>query len=94
MKKHETKKRLKILWRTLAVILVLVAAVPYLVPLSANRAVAGPQPFDNSAFEEVNGFSFHYRAYRPDDGLILIRNVNASLHRFFCPCAMSCSGRR
>lgn len=70
MKKHETRKRLKILWRTLAVMLVLFAAVPYLVPLSAHRAAAGPLPFENSAFEEVNGFSFHYRAYRPDDGLI------------------------
>ena len=65
MKKHETRKRLRALWRTLAVILVLVAAVPYLVPLSAHRAAAGPLPFENSAFEEVNGFSFHYRAYRP-----------------------------
>ena len=70
MKKHESRKRLRALWRTLAVILVLVAAVPYLVPLSAHRAAAGPLPFENSAFEEVNGFSFHYRAYRPDDGLI------------------------
>lgn len=71
MRKHAKGKRLRILLLTLSFLLVLFFATPYVLPISSPVAMADPLPFDNSDLADVNGVSFHYRAYRPKGGTIL-----------------------
>ena len=63
MKRNGKGRRLRGLKWTLLCVLMLFIFTPYLFPISAPAAMDGPKPFDNSAFVEVNGISFHYRTY-------------------------------
>ena len=63
MKRNGKGRRLRGLKWTLLSVLMLLIFTPYLFPISAPAAMDGPKPFDNSAFVEVKGISFHYRTY-------------------------------
>ena len=63
MKRNGKGRRLRGLKWTLLCVLMLFIFTPYLFPISAPAAMDGPKPFDNSAFVEVKGISFHYRTY-------------------------------
>ena len=45
------------------ILLALFLMLPYLFPLSAPAAAHGEPPFENNAFRQVNGISFHHRLY-------------------------------
>lgn len=87
MRKHLVGKRPgTILW-AIALLPVLMLAVPCLFPVFMPMALADPLPFDNSAFAEVNGVSSHYRTYRPRDErvqgkLLLVHGLGGSTFSF------------
>lgn len=63
----KTRKRLqKAGWIAVSILLILMV-LPYLIPLSAPAAVLPQPPFSNSAFEQINHVSFHYRVFEPSD---------------------------
>lgn len=71
----------------LLTMLILLSGVPYLVPLSAAMDAQTAPPFENSAFEQINGFSFHYRQYQPwhqpaRGKLLLVHGLGGSTFSF------------
>ncbi len=63
MKKKARSRIPKALGAAALILLTLFLMLPYLFPLSAPAAAHGEPPFENSAFRQVNGISFHYRIY-------------------------------
>ena len=87
MKKDGKERRLRGVKWTLLGLLMLFIVPPYLFPISAPAALAGPMPFNNSAMAEVNGTSFHYRTYRPGNSavkgkLLLVHGLAGSTFSF------------
>ena len=80
-------RRLRGLKWTLLCVLMLFIFTPYLFPISAPAAMEGTKPFENSAFMEVNGISFHYRTYPARGGavkgkLLLVHGLAGSTFSF------------
>lgn len=83
--KRKRKRLQKAGWILLSVLLVLML-LPYLIPLSAPAAVLPQPPFSNSAFDQVNNVSFHYRVFEPmgtpKAKLLLLHGLGGSTFSF------------
>lgn len=83
--KRKRKRLQKAGWILLSVLLVLML-LPYLIPLSAPAAVLPQPPFSNSAFDQVNNVSFHYRVFEPMGApkakLLLLHGLGGSTFSF------------
>ena len=69
MSKHQLKKTFKHGLKVILILLLLIAIVPYLIPLS--KAEQPQYPFENSHHYDNEETTIHYRVYEPDPELAL-----------------------
>ncbi len=70
MKHNRRKRTLKAIGISVLSGLLLLAALPYLIPLSQAASMASLKPFENSQRAVINGTSFHYRSYPSTETLV------------------------
>ena len=75
------------LGRILLITLVVIAGLPFVIPISYPEAQLSDGPFSNSRFFSVSGVSFHTQIYRPTDNdirgkILMVHGLGGSSYSF------------
>ncbi len=97
MKRNKGKRALRRIGLAALCVLLLLAALPFLFPLSRPASMTGLLPYDNSEREEIGGTSFHFRSVLPPGDpakgkLLLVHGLGASTLSFEASAPLIASG--
>ena len=87
MKRNDPKRVLKAIGITVLCALLVLTAVPYLIPLSQPVLTASLKPFYNSDRAVIRGTSFHFRTYPPSESqvkgkVLFVHGLGGSIFSF------------